>query len=452
MVNCAFYDECHERASVKIRHTGIPLCKKHFLANIEERVSRTVERYQMLGGTAEKPEHWVIAMSGGKDSQVLAEILLKKYGGSPLVRFTGLYIDVGVTGNKYTDESREIVEATCRRLNIPCVVVDIKREYGLDMDDIHVVCQCKGGSVRAECSSCGIIKRYLINKTSIELGADKVATGHHLTDEATTLMSNFFGMNIDQMARAQPWERKSVPGDEKKKAIAAATTTTMDYGVLIPRVKPFLEITEEETTMYTHFGSVVHVKTQCPYAVNATSSVLKKHMLALEMERPGTMLRLVRGFHSNLLPVIKAATASSTKKDSSKEKEKEKEEKKGEEEEEKGGVTPASAPEQPQDGVVLKTCERCGSLTVSPVCAYCKLVEQCLGWMKEHEPLLGHKGEGAHRCKICCPDIEDAALPAVAAGGKTGAARCNTNKKRAGESVEGTKTKVPKEAEEDNSK
>lgn len=423
VLNCTYYDECHQRASVKIRHTGIPLCKKHFLANIEERVGRTIERYQMLTGTPEKPEHWVIAMSGGKDSQVLAEILLKKYAGSPLVHFTGLYIDVGVTGNKYTDDSRDIVEATCKRLGIPCVVIDIKKDYGLNMDDIHVVCQCKTGSVRAECSSCGIIKRYLINKTSIELGADKVATGHHLTDEATTLMSNFFGMNIDQMARAQPWERKAVQPSAAASAASAqeGEAKKVDYGVLIPRVKPFLEITEEETTMYTHFGNVVHVKTQCPYAVNATSSVLKKHMLALEMERPGTMLRLVRGFHSNLLPVIKAATAGGDK-----------------EKTEEGSE--AEKPQQPQqqqkneEGVVLKACERCGSLTVSPVCAYCKLVEQCLAWMKEHESLLGHSGEGAHRCKICCPDIEDADLPAVAAA-----------RKRPAEGVEGTKPKVQKE-------
>lgn len=425
VLNCTYYDECHQRASVKIRHTGVPLCKKHFLANIEDRVGRTIERYQMLTGTAEKPEHWVIAMSGGKDSQVLAEILLKKYSGSPLVHFTGLYIDVGVTGNKYTDDSREIVEATCKRLGIPCVVIDIKKDYGLNMDDIHVVCQCKGGSVRAECSSCGIIKRYLINKTSIELGADKVATGHHLTDEATTLMSNFFGMNIDQMARAQPWERKEV-----QQKMAQEKEGMVDYGVLIPRVKPFLEITEEETTMYTHFGNVVHVKTQCPYAVNATSSVLKKHMLALEMERPGTMLRLVRGFHSNLLPVIKAATNAKNEQKNTdeikKDEQKISEEGKKEEEEKK------------EDGVVLKACERCGSLTVSPVCAYCKLVEQCLTWMKDHESLLGHTGEGAHRCKICCPDIEDADLPAVAAA-----------RKRPAENVEGTKPKIQKEEEEE---
>lgn len=425
VLNCAFFDECHQRASVKIRHTGIPLCKKHFLANIEDRVGRTIERYQMLNGTPEKPEHWVIAMSGGKDSQVLAEILLKKYAGSPLVHFTGLYIDVGVTGNKYTDDSRDIVEATCKRLGIPCVVIDIKKDYGLNMDDIHVVCQCKTGAVRAECSSCGIIKRYLINKTSIELGADKVATGHHLTDEATTLMSNFFGMNIDQMARAQPWERKEVPPS----ATATAAAGKVDYGVLIPRVKPFLEITEEETTMYTHFGNVVHVKTQCPYAVNATSSVLKKHMLALEMERPGTMLRLVRGFHSNLLPVIKAATAAKG------EEEKKEAEKKEEVVVEMGeGEGEGEKKTKKEEGVVLKACERCGSLTVSPVCAYCKLVEQCLAWMKDHESLLGHKGEGAHRCKICCPDIEDADLPAVAAA-----------RKRQGENVEGTKQKVQKE-------
>jgi len=301
---CAFFEECHTNACVKIRHTGECLCRQHFVKNIEKRAAETISRYKMLPDEPVdgKPEHWIIGMSGGKDSQALAHVLVAIYGNkNPRVRFSGLYIDVGVTGNHYTDESREIVRRTCDKLGIPCVVIDIKKDFGVDMDDFHVLSQCKKGAKRAECSNCGIIKRYLINREAARMGGDKVATGHHLTDESNMILNNFFNISVEQMARAQPWEKLSVEGAEGSD------------NVLLPRVKPFLEVTEEETTMYVRYAELEYVATQCPYAANATTSALKKHMIALEMERPGTMLRLVRGFHENFLPVLRPANATAQK-------------------------------------------------------------------------------------------------------------------------------------------
>lgn len=417
--NCEFFEECQSTACVRIRHTGECLCRKHFVRNIERRAADAIERYHMLAPATEgasgapRPEHWIIGMSGGKDSQALAHVLLAIYGNAhPRVRFSGLYIDVGVTGNHYTDESREIVERTCARLGIPCVVVDVKREYGVDMDDFHVVAQCKKGAKRTECSSCGILKRYLINREAARMGSDKVATGHHLTDESNMLLNNFFNVSVEQMARAQPWERVAVAG----------TDTASADSVLLPRVKPFLEVTEEETTMYVRYAELEYVATQCPYATNATTSALKKHMIALEMDRPGTMLRLVRGYHESFLSVLRPANATALRAAAAAKREKElKKEGGGEAPKEEGENT-----EAPASGVKLNACTKCGCLTVVPVCAFCKIVEQANEYKQQHPELFDAASARRHRCGICMPggeqpkSVEDLVKPA--APGTTGVA------------------------------
>lgn len=423
--------ECHANAVIKIRHTGLALCKAHFLKNVEDRVGKALVRHHMLGTQARpRRELWVVAMSGGKDSQALAEVLRKRFPAaesedSP-VTLVGLYIDVHVSGRGYTDESRAVVERTCARLQMPCHVVDVRERYGVTMDDLHVVAQCRRGAHRTECSACGIMKRYLINRAAAELGADKVATGHHLTDEATNVLANFLAMNVEQMSRPQPWERRTVvspaPISAERLAETGTGLGTGDVGVLVPRVKPFIEVTEEETAMYVFYAGIEHVATQCPYSAGASSSALKKHVLAIEKERPGTMLLLVRGFNKVLLPILrgnKATAAGSGGSESLAD---------PEEEEPVAATAAAAAAEQQQapeaaaaeeaaagasGDVQLNACSNCGCPTIVPVCAWCKLLEQVKQFRVERPELFEAGGARCHHCDICCPAAEGG-VPGVA--------------------------------------
>jgi len=412
------WQDCHKTAVIKIRHTGMALCKDHFLRNVEDRVEKALLRHHMLSSRPTKRERWVVAMSGGKDSQALAEVLRKKFpaGDASPVELIGLYIDVHVHGNGYTDESRTVVQQTCERLQMPCHVVDVRGRYGITMDDLHVVSQCKRGGHRTECSACGIMKRYLINRAAAELNADKVATGHHLTDEATNILSNFLAMNLEQMGRPHPWERRAVVTSREQmpppEAIAATGTGlgTGDVGVLIPRVKPFIEVTEEETTMYVHYAGIPHVATQCPYSAGAASSALKKHMLAIEKERPGTMLILVRGFNKLLLPIIRQAkhgtTSTTTTTAAAAAVAPDPEETLVTEAEEAPTAPTAEAEEAAQASstdVQLVACTRCGCPTIVPVCAWCKLVEQAKQFKEENPWLFEAAEPRCHQCEVCCP-------------------------------------------------
>jgi len=307
----------------------------------------------------------------------------------------------------------------------------------VDMDDFHVLSQCKKGAKRAECSSCGIIKRYLINREAARMGGDKVATGHHLTDESNMILNNFLNVSVEQMARAQPWEKLAVAGADEVQS------------VLLPRVKPFLEVTEEETTMYVRYAELEHVATQCPYATNATTSALKKHMIALELDRPGTMLRLVRGFHENFLPVLRPANAKALKAAAEAKAQKKKQREEGSAaaaagSTEGGGDEESATAEA--TGVKLNACTKCGCLTVVPICAFCKIIEQANEYKAQHPELFDKANPKRHRCGICMPggeepkSVEDLVKPASA----------STAVPASGASLEplGTVTKRPREATE----
>lgn len=179
--------------------------------------------------------------------------------------------------------------------------------------------------------------------------------------------------------------------------------------------------------MYVRYAELEYVATQCPYATNATTSALKKHMIALEMDRPGTMLRMVRGYHESFLPVLRPANAAALQAAAAAKKEKQ--QKQGTQEETQGetqGEEETAA--APASGVKLNACTKCGCLTVVPVCAFCKIIEQANEYKQQHPELFDPASTKRHRCGICMPggeqpkSVEDLVKPATAAAVTPGVA------------------------------
>ncbi len=341
--HCKYFRECKAPAVVRVPYAGLSLCKDHFLQFVEKRVERSVKRYRFLTHSEVKHERWAVAMSGGKDSQVLASIIRNQF--PERVDPVGVYIDVGIAPDSYTTQSRQVVEDTCRRLDMPCVVVDVEKDYGFSMDDVHQFTRRRNPrrgkkTTRTDCSACGILKRYLLNKAAVDLGVEKIATGHHLTDEATTILGNFLSMNVDLLARGRPWaERKEVVGGPSS-------------AVLVPRVKPLYEVAEDEIAMYAYHAGIPYMGTQCAYSPDAPSLALKKRVVDLERERPGMMLTLVRGYQKRLLPVLTAGIQALPETTRQK-------------------IQHSEEPE-------LRACSECGNPTTGDSCAFCRLRHQVL--------------------------------------------------------------------------
>ena len=210
-----------------------------------------------------------IALSGGKDSQTLLQILKKIYMDSnPLI---GIHIDLGI--NNYSEASAKFVRILCDELEVPVHIIDIKKEYNFTIDKVKETKKIK----RPICANCGLVKRYVINAFARKLKADVLATGHVLDDEVSVLLSNLINGNFEQLIRGGPF----LPSTDVS---------------IVARIKPLYEVSEYETTLYAHFNNIPYIETPCPYDVNATISSYKEITNKLEEMHPGARYSLLRSY------------------------------------------------------------------------------------------------------------------------------------------------------------
>ncbi len=271
------------------------LCKEHFLRNLEKRVKRFIEKKHLIYPWNPKysrfREKILVALSGGKDSQVLLHVLKRIY---PDEYIEGLYVELGISHGEYSKDSHEVAKRTCDKLGVPFHVVEIKKEYGFNIDDIQKLKEIfrkndwslGRGHFRGQCSYCGMFKRYAINKFAYENDFTNVATGHNLTDETTSLINNFFNQSQMFLARM----------DYKSDA---------DVDKLVPRIKPLYYTSEEEIMMYAFYDGIEHVPTECVYAAQANNLKLKDALAEIEGYRIGTMISLMRRFQKVMKPIMR---------------------------------------------------------------------------------------------------------------------------------------------------
>ncbi len=187
---------------------------------VEGKVKRAIKEHKLFS----KKERLAVAVSGGKDSISLLHIL-KKSG----YNIEAVFIDLHI-GN-YSKENRENTENFCRDNKIKLHVIELRKELGASLCYIKGVLHSKGMKMNS-CAICGVIKRYVLNKKSRELGFAKIATGHNLDDEVQSFLMNLVKGNMEMCARLGPISGINI---EKK---------------FVARVKPLYYCTEQEMEEY----------------------------------------------------------------------------------------------------------------------------------------------------------------------------------------------------------
>ena len=313
-------DKCGRDAVMHAGYSGAHLCDEHFRASVEKRVRRRIRTDGLVPREAspENPQRWVVGLSGGKDSVVLAQVLDDTFGKDPRIDVVALTIHEGIEG--YRDESVDACVELAADLDLRHELVSYEEEFGVRMDDI-VEDDPKG---MAPCAYCGVFRRDLLETYAEELDADLLLTGHNLDDEAQTALMNVFEGNVEQMAKH--FDASLGPIDERT-----------DQAAFVPRAKPLRDIPEKEVALYAHLRDLPAHITECPHASEAFRGEIQELLLKLEEGHPGTRHSIVSGYEEM------AAMAA---------------------ERYRGDSTPD-----------LRECAECGSQTTREVCRKCRLLE-----------------------------------------------------------------------------
>jgi uncharacterized protein (TIGR00269 family) len=255
---------------IEVRRHNAAFCEDCFVHHVHEQVRRAIKSHGMF-----RPDDRIlVAVSGGKDSLALWDVLLDLG-----YRAAGLYLGLGI--GEYSDRSAAIARGFADGRGAELIEVDLATEYGYDIPTAG-----RKGS-RSTCAVCGLSKRYVFNRAALDHGFDVVATGHNLDDEAATLLGNTLRWQTDYIARQFP----VLPEREG----------------MVKKVKPLYRLSELETAAYAFLRRIDYVVEECPLVEGNTQLRYKDAMNALESTSPGTKAQFFLGYVEKAAPVFRGA-------------------------------------------------------------------------------------------------------------------------------------------------
>jgi uncharacterized protein (TIGR00269 family) len=259
---------CGGAAAIELRRHNAAFCPPDFLEFFRNQVREAIRRHRMF----ERDESVLVAVSGGKDSLALWDVLI-----GDGYRTTGLYLDLGIFD--YSVESRTRCETFAAARGVPLIVRRVADEVGAPVPVIRQVTR------RPPCSGCGLSKRYLMNRVALEEGIPVVATGHNLDDEAATLFGSVMHWQMDALPRQSP----ALPSTHPR---------------LARRVKPLYRLSERETAAYAFLRKIDYIVEECPFAAGATSIAHKEILNRMEEASPGAKHNFLFGFLDRARPAL----------------------------------------------------------------------------------------------------------------------------------------------------
>lgn len=256
-------------------YEGVSFCHRCFKENFENRVRRTIARHGML----DIDDHIAVALSGGKDSLTLLNVLHKierKFKS----RLTAVTIDEGIEG--YRDEAIRIAKDQCAKLGVNHRIISFKEIYGHSLDELVSV-----RKLSFPCSYCGVLRRKAINLIARNVNANKIATAHNMDDEIQTFVLNMFHGDVPRIARSEP-------------------SLEDPSGMFLPRVKPLAESPEKEVILYAFVTRVNFQTIPCPYASTALRNDIRAMLNRLEERHVGMKFTIYRS-EERLRDLLKTA-------------------------------------------------------------------------------------------------------------------------------------------------
>jgi len=229
--------------------------------SLEHRVAKKVGRAIGDFNLIENGDRILVGLSGGKDSWALIQILDNLRKRAP-VEFSIVAVNVD---SGYSNYRHDLITKACAErgweLHIEHTTI------GAIMDDV-----LEDGDT--PCSLCARLRRGVLYRMATELGATKVALGHHLDDFVETVLLNLFFQGV-------------------LKAMPARLTSDSGAHTVI---RPLVYVTEGEARAFTEECGLPVIGCCCPACgdLGLKRQRIKRFLTEFEIEHPDVKNSMIK--------------------------------------------------------------------------------------------------------------------------------------------------------------
>lgn len=196
---------------------------KIFIEKINKKVGKLINDNNLI----DEADKILVAVSGGKDSLVLLDILWQRLRKIP-IKYEIIAVHVSLVGLSYQID-KNLIKKFCDIRNINFKIIEEKVDINL--------------SNKSPCFICSNTRRKLLFEYAVANNCNKLAFGHHMDDAVETLLMNMmYHANISSI----PYKIKMF--DDKFQII-----------------RPLLKIRDAETKKYSEIFKYPKMKNLCSF-------------------------------------------------------------------------------------------------------------------------------------------------------------------------------------------
>src|SRR5438876_4860408 len=233
-------------------------------ARIAKKTTKAIKDFNLI----KDGDRIMVGLSGGKDSWALLQILDELRMRAP-IDFSLIAVNVD---SGYKEFKHDLIAKTCEARGW---------EYRIEHTTIGEVMDDLLEANATPCSLCARLRRGVLYRIATEVGATKIALGHHLDDFIETLLLNLFFAGA---LKAMPAKLVSDDGEHVV-------------------VRPLVYVGEDEARAYTKSCELPIIGCCCPACgdLGLQRQRAKRLLVELEREHPGVKQSMLKAL-GNVAP------------------------------------------------------------------------------------------------------------------------------------------------------